>query len=214
MGALQDYLKEVRRLNPETAQPEILTFRVDIGSAGQIWNQSPSIRVMPGFMFSLEQIRAGCPVPPFGWNDDPDPNQTIPDPNDPNKRIINPDYRRRPVGLSSGFVLTEYLPFISFNVLNEGRQRPIFKAPIAMNLFINACGTTEGQKFPVPFTFFEGADVSVEWYVDVEGLLLQWAYAVAPTFNPRRILQTKDVSIRTEFYVYLIGTLIRAEQVV
>lgn len=184
MGALQDYLTEVRRLVPEDAQPETLTYYALIGPGGQIYTQSPSIRVAPGYMFALEQIRGGCPVPPQ-MNDD--------------------------VAAARVWTLAEFLPFIGFNVLNEGRQKSIFRLPLAMNLFVSAIGSGEGQKYSVPFTFFEGADISVEWFVDTVGLLQR---AIVPpnlrNFNPG---QLEGDYHYVEFYAYLIGSLVRAEKI-
>ena len=182
MGALQDYMREVRRLVPEDAQPETLTYYALINQAGGIITQSPSLRVAPGYMFALEQIRAGCPVPPQMTDDD---------------------------SATRLWTLTEFLPYIGFNVLNEGRQKAIFRLPLAMNLFINAVGTGEGQKYSVPFTFFEGADISVEWFVDLVGLL-QTAMTSSRVFDPASL--GGDVRY-VEFYVYLIGTLVRAEKI-
>lgn len=187
MGALQDYLKEVRRLVPEDAQPETLTYFALIGRSGQIITQSPSLRVVPGYMFALEQIRAGCPVPPQMTDDE---------------------------SATRLWTLTEFLPYIGFNVFNEGRQQPVFKLPLAMNLFVNAVGTGEGQKFSVPFTFFEGADISVEWFVDLVGLL-QRGMTTPRYFNPGKIppLPDDDGESYVEFYAYLIGSLVRAEKI-
>jgi len=187
MGALQDYLKEVRRLVPEDGQPEILTFFASIAPNGTILTQSPSLRVKPGYMFALEQIRAGCPVPPQMTDDE---------------------------SATRLWTLTEFLPYISFNVLNEGRQQPIFKLPLAMNLFVNSCGTTEGQKFSVPFTFFEGADISIEWFVDLVGLLQTLMTNGRTQFNPGYIDVANPEAVKyVEFYAYLIGSLIRAEKI-
>lgn len=192
MGILQDYLKEVRRLKPEDAQPEVLTFYAWILEDGTINYQSPSVRVSPGYMFACEQIKASCPIPPQ-MNDDSSKNRI--------------------------WTIAEFLPFISFNVLNEGRQKLSFKNNLPMSIFVNSSGITEGLKFATPITFFEGADISVPWYVDVQSLLLTYfggqggADNVSPDpreFNPGQLGGTAP---RFEVYAHLIGSIIRAEQI-
>jgi hypothetical protein len=111
------------------------------------------------------------------------------------------------------YTMTEFLPYIGFNVLNEGRQQPVFKLPLAMNLFVNAVGSGEGQKFSVPFTFFEGADISVEWFVDQIGLRQNgFAPQQNRVFNPGQFAGPPDYYY-VEFYAYLIGSLIRAQKI-
>lgn len=190
MGDLQTYLQEVRRLKPEDAQPEVLSYAMWMncgvavpGNAGNILYQSPTIRVAPGYMFAIEQICGGCPIPPQMQDD---------------------------TSAARLWSIAEFLPYIGFNVLNEGRQKPMFKLPLAMSMFVNSCGTTDGLKFKVPITFFEGADISVQWFADL--VAIRQAY---PPFginnriiNPG-VLRGTDPHI--EFYVYLIGTIIRSE---
>lgn len=190
MGILQDYLKEVRRLKPEDAQPEVLTFYAWILTDGTINYQSPSVRVSPGYMFACEQIKASCPMPPQMPDDES--------------------------GLANRiWTMPEYLPYISFNVLNEGRQKLVFKNNLPMTMFVNSLGTTEGVKFATPITFFEGADISVPWYVDVQSLLQ--TYALGPSasrrFDPATLYEDEDHAPRYEFYAHLIGSIIRAEQI-
>lgn len=196
MGALQDYLKEVRRLTPEDAQPEVLTFVSTIDQNGLINFQSPSVRVASGFMFACNQIRGGCPMPPAPY---PDDSGSI------GNRL---------------WTMPEFLPYIGFNVINEGRNKPMFKLPLAMTMFVDSGGTTQGLKFEVPMTFFEGADISVEWFVDINSVRQTYPGGpgnIAPrVFNPAfndNTVAPNNV-IRVEFYAYLIGTLIRAETVV
>jgi len=190
MGDLQTYLQEVRRLKPDDAQPEVLSYAMWMScgvanqvNAGSILYQSPSVRVAPGYEFVVEQIRGGCPVPPQMQDD---------------------------ASTARLWTIAEFLPYIGFNVINEGRQKPVFKLPLAMNMFVNSCGSTDGLKFKVPITFFEGADVSVQWFADLVAIKQMYAPFGA---NNRRInpgnLMGNDPHI--EFYVYLIGTIIRAE---
>lgn len=183
MGALQDYLKEVRKLKIVDAQPECLTFKGTIDYNGNIIFQSPSIRIAPGFMFACEQIKAGCPIaPPMVMNDAP------------GARL---------------YTIAELLPYVSMNVLNEGMSKSGFKVPVPMSVFINSLGTTEGLKFAVPMTFFEGADISVQWFVDLK-LLSPYDGTPSGNFDPGH---TKETDLEFDFYVHLIGSIIRAETV-
>jgi len=197
MGALQEYLQEVRRLTPEDAQPEVLTYVSTIDPNGAITFQSPSIRVAPGFMFACNQIRGGCPSPPCIY---PDDSGSV------GNRI---------------WTMAEFLPYIGFNVINEGRQRPIFKLPLAMSLFVDSGGSGEGLNFKVPITFFEGADISVEWFVDTNSVRQTYpggpGNVVPRQFNPGYVDNTNPAPnnvVRVEFYAYLVGSIIRAETVV
>lgn len=184
---IKTYCEQIRKLKVADAQPEILTFYSQIKWDGTIVVQSPSVRVTPGYMFALEQIRAGCPVPPHLMLADV-PGARFP-------------------------TLTEFLPFIAFNVLNAGQNRAIFKLPLGMNLFVNALGSTEGQQLKVPVTFFEGADINVEWFVQVNNLLRSWANTQR-IFDPGHYESETEPNERMEFFVNLIGTLVRAETMV
>lgn len=184
-GALELYLEEVRRLKVADAQPEVLTFGAIIDINGRITYQSPSIRITPGYMFACEEIRGGCPVPPQMTDD---------------------------IDTKRQWTMAEFLPFIGFNVLNAGQNRIIFKLPLAMNLFVNSAGSTEGLKFKTPISFFEGADISVQWFVDMLSLLQTYPNHSTPReFNPN---YDDDEYARIEFYAYLIGSIIRAETTV
>jgi hypothetical protein len=184
---LEMYLKQLRRLKPEDAQPEVLTYLAWINTDGSVSYQSPSIRVTPGYMFACEQIKAGCPLPPQMPDD---------------------------VSGARVWTMPEFLPFLGFNVLNEGRQKAVFKLPLAMNMFVNALGSTEGIKFRTPITFFEGADIAVNWFTDRVAIQQTWPNGpgtVTPrVFNPGQVGQIP----RVELYAYLIGSIVRAETLV
>jgi hypothetical protein len=184
MPKIQDYLNEARRLTQEQAQPEVLTFAATVNQLGALSYQSPSLRVTPGYMFAVDQIRGGCPIPPQMTND---------------------------ASAARLWTIAEFLPYIGFNVINEGRQKPVFKLPLAMNLFVDSSGSTQGLRFKVPVTFFEGADISVGWFTDQIGI--QQTYPLGPGLTVPRVFNPGQVQPvpRVEFYVYLIGTLIRAE---
>lgn len=203
-GALELYLEEARRLKVADAQPEVLTFVATIDGLGRVTYQSPSIRITPGYMFACEEIRGGCPVPPSFLDD------TI---------------AARRAGTFQHGTIAEFLPFIGFNVLNGGQNRIIFKLPLAMNLFVNSLGSTEGLKFRTPISFFEGADISVTWFVDVLSLLRTWPLTGGNTKTQRVFDPSEDTDygysnsahperIRVEFYAYLVGSIIRSETTV
>lgn len=206
MRELQKYLQEVRRLKITDAQPEVLTFMGAILSDGIISYQSPSVRVAPGYAFFCEQIKGGCPIPPSVYPLDPVDSNNISQPS-----TTNTDPHIAVIG--------EFLPYISFNVKNEGMSKSMFKTPLTMNMFVNAMGTTEGLKFETPISFFEGADISVEWFVDLVSMFKTYGNAkVRNNFNPAcNVIEYSDtleaLRPRVEFYVHLIGSLIRAQTV-
>ena len=191
MRDLKNYLQQVRTLKVADAQPEVLTFGAFVNEIGRITYQSPSIRITPGYMFACEQIRAVCPMPPQMTDD----THTT----------------RYPT-------MMEFAPFIGFNVLNSGQNRIIFKLPLSMGLFVNSLGSTEGLKFETPITFFEGADISVAWFVDVLSLLRTWQNPIPPRYFDPSLDPAEDDefpdNIRVEFYAMLIGSIIRAENIV
>jgi hypothetical protein len=109
------------------------------------------------------------------------------------------------------WTMAEFLPYLGFNVMNEGRQKYVFKLPLAMNLFVNALGTTRGITLRTPINFFEGADIAVHWFVD--RVALTQGYSGGPSgrvFNPGQVGNIP----RVELYAYLIGSLVRAETLV
>lgn len=190
---LQKYLTQARKLKVVDAQPEVLTFMAAIDDTGVVVYKDKSIRVAPGYMFACEQIKAGCPIPPSVYPDDSGSE---------GNRL---------------WVLGEFLPYISFNVLNEGLTKSVFKTPLTMEMFINALGSTEGLKFNTPITFFEGADISIDWFVDLASLMMSYnggGIAAWRSFNPGfHDTNGETYNIRFEFYVHLIGSIIRAETV-
>lgn len=201
MGALQDYLQEARRLKLVDAQPEVITFMGTVyqrsGGEVVIGTQSPSVRVAPGYMFVCDQIKASCPTPPTVYPDD----SGVPG--------------------NREWTMGEFLPYISFNVLNEGLTKSIFKTPVPLSALINALGSTEGLQFKVPISFFEGADINITWFVDVESLGQYFdgglPFLEKRRFNPQAspIVDSgnNDLDTRVEFYIHLIGTIIRATTV-
>lgn len=200
MRELQKYLEQVRKLKIVDAQPEVLTFMGAVNKDGRVLFESPSIRVQPGYAFFVEQIKGGCPIPPSVYPDDVGQG--------PNLTHVRAN------------VIAEFLPYISFNVLNEGMSKTMFKTPLPMNLFVNALGTTEGLKFETPISFFEGADISIQWFVDLVSMFQDYTGgpgAVTPPgdrrFNPSNSPDFMGNIVRVEFYAHLIGSLIRAETV-
>lgn len=202
MRELQKYLEQVRKLKIVDAQPEVLTFMGAVNISGQIVFESPSTRVQPGYAFFIEQIKGGCPIPPNVYPDD------VGQPQNPVPAHVR------------AYVIGEFLPYISFNVLNEGVSKSMFKTPLPMNLFVNALGTTEGLKFETPIAFFEGADITIQWFVDLVSMFQRYpAGPGAPTgpgqrwFNPGNYPAALNSVPRVEFYAHLIGSLVRAETV-
>lgn len=69
---------------------------------------------------------------------------------------------------------------ISFNVLNEGRNKSVFKNPINFATMIDGLGQKTPMNFGpnVGFRFFDAADVIVEWNADLN----LWPIDVASRF--------------------------------
>lgn len=79
---------------------------------------------------------------------------------------------------------------ISFNVLNEGRNKSVFKNPINLATMVSALGEHTPMNFGlnVGFRFFDAADVIVEWFPD---------------------LNLWPIEVESRFYVKLMGFNVR-----
>jgi hypothetical protein len=84
------------------------------------------------------------------------------------------------------------LHLVSFNVLNEGRNKSVFRRPIPMNTLVCPGGPAHELEFRSIFRFFESADISVDWFVDP-------AYGTPAADEPKR------------FTALLIGDIINVE---
>lgn len=85
------------------------------------------------------------------------------------------------------------LDLVGFNVLNEGRNKSVFKRPIPMALIICPTGPAHLLEWNSHFRFFDSADISVDWSIDATRYV-----AAAPVAEKR-------------FYATLIGELVREE---
>jgi len=85
------------------------------------------------------------------------------------------------------------IDLVSFNVVNEGRSKSIFKRPIPMNLLVCPTGPAHLVEWNSHFRFFDSADITVDWSVDTA------KYAAYLPADQKR------------FYVTLIGELVREE---
>jgi hypothetical protein len=80
---------------------------------------------------------------------------------------------------------------VSFNVINEGRQKTVFRRPIPMHVLSCPSGPAHSIEWRSIFRFFESADVNVEWFINTA------AYAAA------------EVEEDKTFTVLLIGDIVR-----
>lgn len=100
-------------------------------------------------------------------------------------------------GMSDPAQNADQIHLVEFNVMNEGRNKGVFKTPINMSLLLGHGGARMdlvwGQN--VGFRFFEAADIIVDWYVD----LANWTedlkkdfYVLLQGFNVRDLLIPED----------------------
>lgn len=58
---------------------------------------------------------------------------------------------------------------VTFNVINEGRQRNLFRTMMNMSILVGPSGPAHYLEWHTDFRFFSAADIDVTWTVDTTG---------------------------------------------
>jgi len=100
-------------------------------------------------------------------------------------------------GMSEPADNDEVIHLVEFNVMNEGRNKDVFKTPINMSTMLGVGGARMDLVWGehVGFRFFEGADTIVNWYVDLANWpeeLKKNFYVILQGFNVRDLLIPED----------------------
>lgn len=67
---------------------------------------------------------------------------------------------------------------VTFNVINEGRQRNLFRTMMNMSILVGPAGPCNYLEWHTDFRFFSAADIDVTWAIDVTGWVAAKRYYV------------------------------------